>query len=191
MDFLSGLDWGTYYWFSSNPAPQLQRAALALATLGGLPVLTLLILLAVACLLAGRHGRSAAFLLMATLAGVAGGEGVWTMINRPPPAEPTVDWLNQPGAPADFPGGSPLAPAIVYLTLGLVAATLVRLRRLQGFLIGAAALMALLTAVARLYLGLLFVTDMLAAWVGGLAWALIARAVHDRWAGACTRDATL
>jgi undecaprenyl-diphosphatase len=144
--------------------------------------MALLGLFAFALLLTLRMYAAGIFILVALLAGVGAAEALRLTIGRPGPPETTVDWL-QPGTLGGFPGGSALSAAVVYLTLALVLAPHVPSVRAGGLLIAAGVLLAFLTGVSRFYLGLQFLSDMLAAWIGGLVWALVCREVSRRWVG--------
>jgi undecaprenyl-diphosphatase len=180
MDFISGIDWGTYYWIHAHPTPRIQPVMLELATLGSMPLLTLAVLLAAGCLLTLRHSCLALFVLAAVAGGVLLGTLLLGLTGSPRPGEATVDWLNEGGAKG-FPDGSTLAAAVVYLTLALVLTPLVARRPVRAFFLGAAGLLVFLSGVSRVYLGLQFLSEMLAAWVGGLAWALACRGVGKNW----------
>jgi undecaprenyl-diphosphatase len=177
MDFLNGPDYGIYYWLVNHPTPGLQPVMVQLAVLGGPSVLALVVLLVAALLLALRRYRLTVFVLAAVLVGVAVAEGLRALLDRPAPSEATADWLNQPVAPQGFPGGSAMSAAVVYLTLALVLAPRLPRRGPRMVVLGAGFLLAFLTGVSRFYLGLHFLSDMLAAWVAGLAWALLSRGV--------------
>ncbi len=179
MDFLSGIDRGMYYNLWLRQTPALQPLMLCLAVLGSVPVLVLAVVAAVGVLLALRRYRAAGFLLAAVLAGGAAAVAVQNLVGRPPP-EPTLEWLSLKEAPAGFPGGSGLLAATVYLTLALLSAPLVPARPARVALIVLGALLAFLAGVGRLYLGLHFLSDMLAGWLGGLVWALACREVAGR-----------
>src|SRR5262249_35500035 len=96
------------------------------------------------------------------------------VIGNPGPGEATVDWLNE-NAPRGFPAGNTVTAAVVYLTLALVLTPLVPRRSIRVFLLSIAGLIVFLNGVSRLYLGLHFLSDIVAAWIGGLAWALACR----------------
>jgi len=79
----------------------------------------------------------------------------------------TDDW-----AYASFPSGHAMASAAVYLSLGLLVAR-TRTRRIEKtYLVACAMLLALLVGSTRVYLGVHYPTDVLAGWLGGIAWAL-------------------
>jgi undecaprenyl-diphosphatase len=159
-----------------------------LAVLGTPPVLGLVVLLSAGTFPAMGRFRAGLAVLAAVLGGAVAGTFLQTVIDgcRLKAAAATVDWLNGPGVPADYPGGSTLVAAVVYLTLAVVIAPLLPRRPARVFLIGLGGGLAFLCGVGRFYLGRDFVTDTLAGWVGGLAWALACRALLTKspfWTG--------
>jgi undecaprenyl-diphosphatase len=72
----------------------------------------------------------------------------------------------------------------VYLTLGVLLAGIARPRRVKVYVLAVASLLVVLVGLSRIYLGVHYPTDVLAGWVGGLAWALVcwlvARALQRR-----------
>jgi undecaprenyl-diphosphatase len=74
--------------------------------------------------------------------------------------------------------------AAVYLTLGVLLAGIARPRRVKVYVLAVASLLVVLVGLSRIYLGVHYPTDVLAGWVGGLAWALVcwlvARALQRR-----------
>jgi undecaprenyl-diphosphatase len=63
--------------------------------------------------------------------------------------------------------------AIIYLSLGVLLASVAPRRRAKAYILGLALLLAFLVGVSRVYLGVHYPTDVLAGWTAGLAWALL------------------
>jgi undecaprenyl-diphosphatase len=115
----------------------------------------------------------------------AGGGAVSTVLKelvgrpRPPLASP----LAAAGS-SSFPSGHAMLAAAVYLTLGVLLAGIARPRRVKVYVLAVASLLVVLVGLSRIYLGVHYPTDVLAGWVGGLAWALVcwlvARALQRR-----------
>lgn len=79
---------------------------------------------------------------------------------------------------ASFPSAHAMLSAVVYLTLGALVAQVQVRRRVKGFVLACAVLLALAVGVSRVYLGVHYPTDVLAGWAIGAAWACLG------WAGA-------
>jgi undecaprenyl-diphosphatase len=79
---------------------------------------------------------------------------------------------------ASFPSAHAMLSAVVYLTLGALVAQVQVRRRVKGFVIACAVLLALAVGASRVYLGVHYPTDVLAGWAIGAAWACLG------WAGA-------
>jgi undecaprenyl-diphosphatase len=71
-----------------------------------------------------------------------------------------------------FPSGHSALSAATYLTLGALLARVQPRRRMKAFALVAAAILAGLTGVSRVYLGVHWPSDVLAGWTLGAAWAL-------------------
>ena len=79
-----------------------------------------------------------------------------------------------------FPSGHASMSAVVFLTLGaLVARTHGRARE-RWFIMGLAILMALLVGASRVALGVHWLSDVLAGWIFGAAWAAFSLALARR-----------
>ncbi|GAA0646313.1 phosphatase PAP2 family protein [Brevundimonas lenta] len=161
----------------------LQEAAADLTSLGGISVLTLFALIAVAFLLIQRKQLSALLLVVGLAGGVALSEGLKAFFERerPPAAYQAVETLN-----ASFPSGHTLLSTVFYLTLGVMLTRAFPKRRLKAFVLGCAMLIALLIGLTRVYLGAHWASDVIAGWCAGAAWAmalwLVAYAVQRRQA---------
>ncbi|QDU93526.1 phosphatidylglycerophosphatase B [Lignipirellula cremea] len=74
---------------------------------------------------------------------------------------------------SSFPSGHSMLSAIVYLTLGSLAAAAMRRPRLKIYVLCLAVIVTLLVGVSRVYLGVHYPTDVLAGWAAGTFWALL------------------
>lgn len=165
----------------------LKEAAADLTSLGGISVLTLFAVIAIAFLLI-QHKRLSALLLVLGLAGgVALSEGLKALFERerPPAAFQAVETLN-----ASFPSGHTLLATVFYLSLGVMLTRAFPRAHLKAFVLGAAMTVALLIGLTRVYLGAHWASDVFAGWCAGAAWAmalwLIAYAIGRRQAASAT-----
>jgi len=148
----------------------LQQAATELTTLGGTTNLSLIVLIAIAFLLLHRRVASALFVLTAVLGGTGISEIIKAMFgrDRPPLIYRAVVSTN-----ASFPSGHAMLSTITYLTLGALLAQVMPGRRQKVFVFTTAVILALIIGASRVYLGVHWLTDVLAGWSLGAAWAMI------------------
>ncbi|MBH9536445.1 phosphatase PAP2 family protein [Novosphingopyxis sp. YJ-S2-01] len=165
----------------------LKQAMLDITALGGGTVLTLVVVLSAGFLLIQRHVLTA----LLVVAGGAGGPLAVAILKpvfgRQRPE--VIDHLIDIGS-ASFPSGHSANSAAVYLTLALVLVQIVRARREQVFILGAAILLVLAIGSSRIYLGVHWPSDVLAGWTFGALWALgwwaIGHWLRDRFASSRT-----
>jgi undecaprenyl-diphosphatase len=138
--------------------------------LGGIAVLTA-VTLAVVGFLALVHKRNAAILVGGAVAsGVLLSSLLKWGFDRPRPdlvSHISVVYTQS------FPSGHAMLSAVVYLTLGVLLARTQADPRVKIYLLGVAALAAILVGISRVYLGVHWPTDVLAGWTIGAAWALL------------------
>jgi undecaprenyl-diphosphatase len=148
----------------------LHVAAIDITSLGSLAVLSLLILLAFALLGCLRRWGEAVLLLVGAGGGVAISQGLKVIFGRERPdlAYRAVEAVN-----ASFPSGHAMMSAVVFLTLGVLAARFSEKRRLKVLALGSAVFLSLLVGISRIYLGVHWASDVLAGWSVGAAWAMI------------------
>ena len=145
--------------------------------LGGVPVLTLITVLAVGFLLALRKFSTSVFVALS----VSGGAIISALIKgffvRPRPE--IVPHLVHVTSPS-FPSGHAMNSAIVYLTLAVLIARSQSRRGEQVYLIGAAIILTLLVGSTRVYLGVHWPSDVIAGWSIGAIWATISSLVAKK-----------
>ena len=179
MDFVDRVDAGALDAVARLHQPWLNPVLILITHLGDRIFITVVVLAAVVVFLVRRQWRPALLLAVAALVGYPLSDGVKILVNRP---RPDVPWrlIDRP-ASASFPSGHALESTIVYGTLALLVGR--RLRR-RGWRAAAAAigvLLPLLIGLSRVYLGVHYLTDVLAGWAAGLAVALLASWADRRW----------
>lgn len=70
-----------------------------------------------------------------------------------------------------FPSGHAMSSAVIYLTLGVMLARLVKKRRVKAYFLGVAMALTFLVGVSRIFVGVHYPTDVVAGWCAGLTWA--------------------
>lgn len=176
MDMFDGLDWGTYYFFrfQANQAPALAQFMQVGSWLGSYVGDLIILVLALAATPPLWRRRMALVVVAGFLAGEAIVEGVKAATQRPRPPD-AQNILGSNDTSSSFPNR-----AVFLAAFGCLMAALALERRSAhsrwrvGFYV-VAALVIIFVCVSELWLGLAFVTDILAALAGGIGLALIAR----------------
>jgi undecaprenyl-diphosphatase len=141
-----------------------------ITALGGLGVIGLITVAAVAWLVMTRAHGMALLLVLAVVGGVLLSTLLKTGFDRPrPDLVPHATRV----ATASFPSGHAMVATVAYLTLGAMLARAQRRRRDKLFFILLAVLLALLVGLSRIYLGVHWPSDVVAGWAAGAAWALL------------------
>lgn len=148
----------------------LEEATMDLTSLGGLSVLGLFAVIAIGFLIIQRKHLSAVVLAVGLMGGVTLSEGLKALFDRPRPpvAYQVVETLN-----ASFPSGHALLSTVFYLSVGVMMARAFGQRRLRTYVMTVAISLALIIGLTRIYLGAHWVTDVLAGWSIGAAWAVV------------------
>lgn len=155
----------------------LPQAMMDLTALGGPAVLTLLALSVVGFLLLERKGRIALLVVISVVGGLLLSGVMKKGFQRPRPE--IVPHLTHENS-TSFPSGHSMLSAVTYLTLGTLLARHYRDHRLKIFFLTAAAVIAFLVGLSRVYLGVHYPSDVLAGWCAGTAWALFCD-LSARW----------
>ncbi len=132
-------------------------------------VTTLVSIAAVSYFLLDQRPRAALLLASIIVLGVGVVFALKFGIHRPRPdlVPHAMDALSP-----SFPSGHAAAAAVVYLSIGSLAARAVARTRVKVFLLGVAVLLTLGVGISRVYLGVHWPTDVLAGWTIGAVWAL-------------------
>ena len=147
----------------------LHLAAVDVTALGSVTVLGLIVTLAVAFLASLKRWSEALLVLVGAGGGVAISQGLKQLFGR---ARPDLAYRAVEAANPSFPSGHAMLSAVVFLTLGALAARFSDLRRIKALALGAAVLLSLLVGASRIYLGVHWTSDVLAGWSLGAAWAM-------------------
>jgi membrane-associated phospholipid phosphatase len=155
----------------ANVVPSATTALSAVTLFGSTPVLALVVGATAAYLAPRRRGREAA-LLVVTLVGAQLLTWILKAIfERPRPSfeDPvaTASWFS-------FPSGHALSSIAVYGALAYVLARGIRLRRTRLSAFAGVGLLVAVIGFSRLYLGVHYLTDVLAGYSAGLALLLLA-----------------
>ena len=143
--------------------------------LGGLGVLALLTVAAAGFLWLQRKGRAVLLLLVAVGGGVAISLALKYGFDRPrPDLVPHGSYVYT----KSFPSGHSMMSAVTYLTLGALLVRFQERRAIKAYILIVAILLTLCVGTSRVYLGVHWPTDVLAAWALG-CW-LVARAMQRR-----------
>jgi undecaprenyl-diphosphatase len=180
MTGLETIDDETRLWFQEQWTSVGDIVMADVTALGGYTLLTVVTLFAVGLLLALKRYRAAWFLVAAGLGGWMLSESLKLLIARPRP-EIVHPFVVAPPRSFSFPSGHAMLSSVVYLTLALVAAPHLPGRRVRRYVLGSSLVLVFLIGVSRLYLGVHHLSDVLAGWCAGIAWALACRWVEHHW----------
>ena len=164
----------------SVEAPGLERLAILATRLGDLWPLTALTLLTAGVLYARGRKSEAVVVVLTVLGGVLIGAALKQVFLR---VRPALELARIPVPETySFPSGHALASVLYFGSLGFVA--LIDDRRLgRAVLVVAGCLFAALSiSMSRVYLGVHYLGDVVAAWFLGVAWLAAVVMVSARWA---------
>lgn len=140
-----------------------------ITALGGIPVLSLIMVAVVGYLLQQRAYSAMWFVIVSTIGGILLSSALKIAFGRERPD--IVLHLVTISTPS-FPSGHAMLSAVVYLTLGALLAEIVPRRAGKIYFLTVAMVLTFLIGLSRIYLGVHYPTDVLAGWAIGLAWAL-------------------
>ncbi len=171
MNPVQGLDSGTDYWFHNQrrEAGEDLRRVMEIADALG----SFLALAALALAITG-------LLLYLGFVAVVLGEGLKLLVGRQRPSD--AEALLGPQMSPSFPNVSALLTSMLLLILVMIWSTIIQ-GRLRFLIYSACLVLVLLIGASQLYLGLHFLTDLLAGWTAGVLLAL----VWYRWAACASR----
>ncbi|MCZ8184224.1 MAG: phosphatase PAP2 family protein [Beijerinckiaceae bacterium] len=148
--------------------PRLREALRDFTALGSFAVLGFAVFAASLFLLVAGLRSLAAIILVSSLsaAGVSTGLKHWLGRSRPDFAEPGIATFT-----ASFPSGHAFLSMCVFVSIGGFLAMAARRRREKTVILGLALFLTLAIGASRVMLGVHWLTDVLAGWCFGLAWA--------------------
>ncbi|EIZ77714.1 PA-phosphatase-like phosphoesterase [Novosphingobium sp. Rr 2-17] len=119
--------------------------------------------------------RREAVLFFATVCGGwALSDTIKLLVQRPRPM--IVPHLVHAGG-SSFPSAHSFNAAVVYITMALAFSALSQRRAVRLTLIASAVVLTVLVALSRVWLGVHNPSDVIAGWLGGAGWALLASAI--------------
>jgi undecaprenyl-diphosphatase len=150
--------------------PWVQELGRDATALGGVAWLVFFTLVVAGYLWLDKKHHMVVFLLVAASTGLMISIGLKSFFDRPRPS--LVPHLSHVST-SSFPSGHSMLSSVVYLTLGVLLASVVSQTRLKIYVIAVALLLSVIIGISRVYLGVHYPTDVLAGWMAGIAWALL------------------
>jgi undecaprenyl-diphosphatase len=172
MSFLQTLDNAVLSWWQSHHTPFWDVFMVEMTAVGGHVVLPLVVLFTVGFLLVLRRYQTACFVLGAVISGSVLTEIVKVLVGRDRPTLDVSPGLVSVPHTSSFPSGHSMLSAVVYLTLALLVAGRLQSQRIRVYLISWSLLVTFLVGLSRMYLGVHYLTDVVAGWTVGLVWAV-------------------
>ena len=161
-------DHGVMAWMGENRIPWLERVLIEVTALGTGTVVISIVGVSGMFLWLTRHKYSAALLLFSTVGGIVVNNVLKLIFMRERPQ--VFEWAAHASS-SSFPSGHAMSAAIVYATVGYLAARLQKRRWARWLTLTFALVLIILICASRVYLGVHYPTDVLAGLVLGLAWA--------------------
>jgi undecaprenyl-diphosphatase len=166
--------------------PWLLEAVRDFTALGGVLLRNIVAGFAIAALLFLRLRREALILVGTIAGGWVVNSLIKALVGRPRPT--IVPHLTEAGG-ASFPSGHSFNSAVVYIAIALAFAALSPRQSVRLSVVLSAVAISLLVALSRVWLGVHFPSDVIAGWLGGAGWALLAAALLDKPAKAIAEEA--
>ena len=167
---------------STNPEnplgpPWLPEMMRDMTALGGIGLLTIITVATIIYMVVLKKYGQAIYISAAVSTGVLLSNLLKIGFDRPrPDLVPHDSIVYMPS----FPSGHSLMAAIVYLTLGALLAEVQPNRALKVYVLSFMVFLTALTGVSRIYLGVHWPSDVLAGWLVGFAWALLAWIINHQ-----------
>lgn len=179
METFQAIDEGALFWCETRHSAFTNTLMAFITRLGNPEFLIGMAALGGILLLLTRRRRTAFVFLFVSLLAMAIYLGVGAVIQR---ERPDVAWrlIRRPHTPS-FPSGHSLLSMMVYGGLALLASRRLHRPLWRVLVIFTGVSLSLVIGMSRPYLGVHYPSDVLAGWTAGLACALLAFWVDQRW----------
>jgi membrane-associated phospholipid phosphatase len=161
------LDDSVLRWIELHRTPFLDKAMLEVTVLGSGVVLLMIVVVASLFLWLTQHKWSVYILLTGVLGGQFLNHVLKGLFDRPRPS--SVEWVTQVHS-LSFPSGHAMTSMITYGSVAYLVARLEPKRLLRTVTWIMTAAIIVLIGVSRLYLGVHYPSDVIAGYLGGIAW---------------------
>lgn len=175
-------------WIETHHSTFLDEAMLEVTALGTGVVVLMVVGISALFLSLTRHRYSALLLLVATAGGIVLNNVLKSFFDRPRPQ--IFEW-GEHASTSSFPSGHAMSATIVYTTVAYLASRLAGKRWIRWVTMLVAAIIIVLIALSRMYLGVHYPSDVMAGVIIGLAWAAFCMATLEaiqRFGGRSGRD---
>ncbi|MDF1503436.1 phosphatase PAP2 family protein [Roseisolibacter sp. H3M3-2] len=163
-------------WVAAHQIGWLEAAMLELTFLGTATVVLTIAGVAALFLALTRQRTAAAVLLWSTLGAILLNNVLKSAFDRPRPT--LFEWGTQVRT-TSFPSGHAMSAAAIYATVAFLAARLAHRPRVRAAIYATSAVLIVLVAASRVYLGVHYPTDVAAGLLVGFAWAAFCAAALE------------
>jgi undecaprenyl-diphosphatase len=165
---VTSFDQAVMSWVASHRSPALTRTAVDLTALGSGTLVVLFTVGALCVLLVTRDFRGALHLALAIAGSALMTDALKVLLARPRPLDRLVD-----AGGFSYPSGHAVSAAVLYVTLALVGSRHFKGPGYRHMLVALAAVVTLLVAATRVYLGVHYPTDVASGTALGAGWAVL------------------
>jgi undecaprenyl-diphosphatase len=156
-------------WMNEHASDELDVIALEITALGAGSTVWMVIAVGSLFLWLTRHRYSAVLLWVAVVGGNLLNGALKHLFDRPRPE--LFEWRTPYAGLSSFPSGHAMTAMVVYATLAYLVVRLEPGLLLRRATLAVAAIMILLIGLSRLYLGVHYPSDVIAAYLVGFVWA--------------------